>query len=320
MKWWALRMLLMQVLDMQSDSPHCCACSGATLHPPSFLNKGSVSCPSWCWMQPGSESAGSLGSLISWSIKIMKWHEMKVWLNTYQNPQAGLIGRVTGLMPVSAFSFHAKSSSVAVCWQWEIEHTVKSCLATSWCWFEKINTDLNSCFCLFSSQWLEKQNLLWEVASGCTGPAENSKNLDKLLVFRISPPAVMASPAVGRERREKPHSSHQNISSSYLPEPITLFFWPKKMRGVSPWKLAWNKKPLDTMQPDITGHSLQAKLKQIGLNQSNTSCDYSSLCSNKSWRYCQWFVWEWGWRGELMLQLLLPVIAIYSAVKPQWMC
>lgn len=43
-----------------------------------------------------------------------KDHEMKVWLNAYRNPQAGLIGRVTYLLLVSAFSFHAKHSSVVV--------------------------------------------------------------------------------------------------------------------------------------------------------------------------------------------------------------
>jgi len=72
------------------------------------------------------------------------------------------------------------------------------------------------------------------------------------------------------------------------------------------------------MQPHITGHSLQTKLKQIGLNQSNTSCDYRSLCSNKSWRYRERFVWGWGWRGEI-LRLLLAVAAAYNAVKPPWM-
>lgn len=87
-----------------------------------------------------------------------------------------------------------------------------------------------------------------------------------------------------------------------------------------PWKLVWNKEPWDTKQPRITGHSFQIKLKQIGLKESNASCDYSSLYSNKSWRYREQFLWGWGWSREEMLQLFLRVTAIYNTVKPQWMC
>lgn len=119
----------------------------------------------------------------------------------------------------------------------------------------------------------------------CTEPAENSKNLKKWLGTRIYPSAATATPATGRGKkwRKKPILASR-LSFPYLHEYIYLFFWPKKMMGVIPWKLVWNMKLLDTMQPHMTGNSLQAKLKQEGLNQSNTSCDYSSLCSNKSWR------------------------------------
>lgn len=40
--------------------------------------------------------------------------EMKVRLNAYPNPQAGLIGRVTYLVLLPAFLLHAKSSSVVL--------------------------------------------------------------------------------------------------------------------------------------------------------------------------------------------------------------
>lgn len=64
-----------------------------------------------------------------------------------------------------------------------------------------------------------------------------------------------------KERRKKPILAAR-MPFPYLHEHIYLFFWPKKMRGVSPWKLVWNMKLLDTMQPHTTGHSLQTKLKQ----------------------------------------------------------
>lgn len=224
-----------------------------------------------CWMQPGSEPTGSWGSLIIQRIKMMKWHEMKAWLNAYQNPQAGLIGRVIYLVLVSAFSFHAKSSSVVVSVGHGKQSTklqaVKRYLATSWCRCDKINPDLSLCLYLFSSRWLEKQNLLRGVVSGCIGTAENSENMKKMVgaqnlsISCDRQPSNWEGKKKNQERREKPHPRHQNVSSPYLPETIALFFWPKKMRGVSPWKLVWNKEPSDTMQPHITGHSLQTKLK-----------------------------------------------------------
>lgn len=140
-------------------------------------------------------------------IMIMKWHEMKVRPNAYQDPQAGLIGKVTCLVLVSAFSLHATSSSVVVSVghgkQNTKLHAVKCYLAASWCWFEKTDTDLNWCLYLFSSWWLEKKNLLWVVVCGCIGPAENSENLKKCLGLRISPSTVTISPAIVREKAKE---------------------------------------------------------------------------------------------------------------------
>lgn len=110
-KCWAVRMLPIRVLHTWSDA--ALALAQPCTSPVSPAEPASPPTPR-CWMQPGSEPTGSWGSLVIQRIKMMKWHEMKAWLNAYQNPQAGLIGRVIYLVLVSAFSFHAKSSSVVV--------------------------------------------------------------------------------------------------------------------------------------------------------------------------------------------------------------
>lgn len=122
---------------------------------------------------------------------------------------------------------------------------------------------------------------------GCTEPAENSKNLKEWLGPRIYPSAVTVSPATGRGKKERRKKLvlAARICLFLICENTSICSSGQRRWGVSAlerWCEIWNY--WIQMQPHMTGHSLQTKLKQVGLNKSNTSCDYSSLCSNKSWR------------------------------------
>lgn len=157
MKWGTVRVPLIRVLDIQM------VFLVATL---ALVGITSSASPREMWLLTLAmlKAHGKLG--VSHN-SANRDHEMKVRLNAYLNPQAGLIGRVIYFVLVSAFLLHAKSSSVLVSAGHRKQSTqlypVKDYLVTSWCRYEKINIDLNSCLYLFSSWWLEKQNLLWEV-------------------------------------------------------------------------------------------------------------------------------------------------------------